>query len=71
MRTMTQRDIEESRAYIRKLNEQMLKNNDKVLAKSLLVGAGIITPQGKLRRPYRNLPQALAVAKKAEQDKMQ
>ena len=44
MRTMTQRDIEESSAYIRKLNEQMLKNNDKVLAKSLLVGAGIITP---------------------------
>ena len=71
MTTMTEREAEELSLFIRKLNERMLKNNDKALAKRLLVGAGIITPKGNLRRPYRHLPQALAAAKQAESGKIQ
>ena len=50
---MTQREREKELKQMEELKESLNGNPEKCIA--LLVGAGIITPKGNLRKPFRNL----------------
>lgn len=57
---MTKEDRIEFSAAIKRVSKRMLQ--DKEYAKAFFVRAGIITPKGNLRKPYRHLCIALGQA---------
>ena len=50
---MTQREREKELKQMEEFKESLKGDREKSIA--LLVGAGIITPKGNLRKPYKNL----------------